>query len=170
MGLYEVSDCGRVRSLTRTVKGRSGPTRYRSRILKPAWSTGYALVTLAETGMGRREQRYVHDLVLATFRGPKPEGREVCHGPEGQRVNTLANLRYDTRSANSLDRHIFGVGWPKFGRKPPVIKSCAVCETPVEVRRHKNAPFHLCKHPLCRVTWGRWSEARKHQEAEWLFN
>lgn len=100
-GLYEVSNLGRVRSLDRTVKGRSGPTQYRGRILSPGTSTGYATVHLAETGVGRRVQRYVHDLVLEAFVGPKPPTLEVCHGPDGPLTNTLVNLRYDTRSANA---------------------------------------------------------------------
>ncbi len=107
-GLYEVSDHGRVRSLDRTVKGRQGPTHYRGRVLKPGYGSGYALVTLAETGRGRREQKYVHDLVLLVFVGPKPLSLEVCHGPAGQQENGLLNLRYDTRRANAQDRKLFG--------------------------------------------------------------
>jgi hypothetical protein len=107
-GLYQVSDEGQVRSVLRKVKGRWGLTTYQGRVLKPTWSTGYARVNLAETGRGRREQLYVHDLVLATFIGPKPAGREVCHGALGVRFNSLKNLRYDTRSENQRDCYRFG--------------------------------------------------------------
>lgn len=103
-GKYEVSNLGRIRSLDRVVKGRWGPTRYAGRTLKPGWGSGYALVTLAETGRGRREQRYVHDMVLRAFVGPKPLGLEVCHNDGNAGNNRRDNLRYDTRSANGLDR------------------------------------------------------------------
>lgn len=107
-GLYQVSDTGLVQSVTRVVKGRYGPTRYQGRVLRPTYSTGYARVNLAETGRGRREQHYVHDLVLLVFRGPKPIGLEVCHGSGGSSDNGLDNLRYDTRSENAKDRKRFG--------------------------------------------------------------
>lgn len=112
-GFYEVSNVGQVRSKDRRIKGRFGLTTYKGRLLKPGYSTGYAMVTLVETGMGRREQFYIHDLVLKMFIGPKPLGLEVCHGPEGPQTNTLTNLRYDTRSANARDRFIFGKPAPR---------------------------------------------------------
>jgi hypothetical protein len=64
---------------------------------------GYPQVSLALTGVGRREYRYVHDLVLLAFVGAKPAGLEVCHGDGVKTNNRLSNLRYDTRSANALD-------------------------------------------------------------------
>ncbi len=99
---------GSVRSVDRSVKGRWGLTSYRGRILRPTWTSGYAVVNLVETGQGRREQHYVHDLVLGTFLGPKPIGLEVCHGSQGARDNALYNLRYDTRKENAADRKRFG--------------------------------------------------------------
>jgi hypothetical protein len=159
-GLYEVSDAGQVRSIDRVVKGRSGPTRYKGRILKPGQTTSYAMVTLVETGVGRRQCAYVHDLVLLAFVGPKPSEMEVCHGPKGALDNSLANLRYDTRSANALDRHSFGKGWPKLGRKP-LLARCAVCDTDIQVFRRKERPYHLCGSATCLSEWGRTSMLRK---------
>lgn len=109
-GAYEVSDGGEVRSVDRIVVARHPaldrphPRRFRGRVLRPGiLQSGYKMVNL--TGPGRkREYRYVHDLVLLAFVGPKPAGLEVCHG-DGTRINNhLANLRYDTRSANQQDR------------------------------------------------------------------
>ncbi len=153
-GLYEVSDQGRVRSLTRWVKGRQGLTQYQGRVLKPGYGAKYALVTLAETGRGRRQQFYVHDLVLLVFVGPKPAGQEVCHGPTGRTDNTLVNLRYDTRSANAQDRHLFGIGWKKRGRKPPTSVSCQICGVEVLVWRRRTSR-HICSDPFCRSAWGK---------------
>lgn len=160
-GFYEVSDAGLVRSVDRTVfTARHGSTRYRGRVLTPSLSSGYALVTLVHTSVGRREPRYVHDLVLETFIGPKPAGQEVCHGPEGPTVNTLANLRYDTRSANANDRKKFGVGWgPSPLKKPPVVRPCAVCGVRLTVRRDRQNRRHVCKDPMCRSEFGRQARA-----------
>ncbi len=104
-GLYEVSDLGRVRSLDRMVSSGLGRTKlYRGRVLvgKIAPSTGYRVCTLT-SGAGRRKYALIHRLVLEAFVGPCPEGMECCHG-DGDRANaSLTNLRWDTRSANTID-------------------------------------------------------------------
>ncbi len=51
---------------------------------------------------GRQER--VHRLVCETFHGTPPEGTEVCH-IDGDRLNNAAdNLRWGTRSENTLDQ------------------------------------------------------------------
>src|SRR5699024_9639299 len=47
--------------------------------------------------------RRVHRLVMEAFVGPCPEGMEVCHWNDNASDNRLSNLRYDTRSANTMD-------------------------------------------------------------------
>jgi hypothetical protein len=42
-------------------------------------------------------------MVLEAFVGPRPPGKEACHGPEGHLDNSVANLRWDTRTNNILD-------------------------------------------------------------------
>lgn len=111
-GLYEVSDQGRVRSLDRVVaqrgrKSRMFPgvvlkhnlvgTRYR----EPG--QGYHAVTLAYASDDHR-RAYVHRLVMAAFIGPCPPGMEACHEDGDPRNNALYNLRYDTPSANNMDK------------------------------------------------------------------
>lgn len=160
-GFYEVSDSGRVRSVDRVVPyGRSGRTRYKGRVLKPGWSTGYAAVNLVETGRGNHDYLYVHDLVLLAFVGPKPEGQEVCHGPAGQVDNSLVNLRYDTRRENALDRHRWGKGWKPRPKKASSLVHCAVCRCELWVTRRRNSS-RLCGDSNCTSEWGRICEARK---------
>ena len=108
-GAYEASSFGRVRSVDRTIVVRNpggvlGPRRFRGRVLRAGRiKNGYYLVSF--TGPGRkREYRYVHDLVLLAFVGPKPAGLEVCHNDGTRDNNRLENLRYDTRQANAQDR------------------------------------------------------------------
>lgn len=68
---------------------------------------GYLIVTLRHDG--RRRAFYVHRIVLEMFVGPCPAGMEACHFPDRNRANcTLSNLRWDTRSANALDRGYHG--------------------------------------------------------------
>lgn len=92
--LYEVSDLGRVR--TRRRKGSKGG------LLRPGLSADHLTVALYMDGVPR--SRLVHHLVLEAFVGPRPPGMEGCHGPGGSLVNRLDNLRWDSPSANQMDR------------------------------------------------------------------
>jgi hypothetical protein len=104
VGYYEISTCGRVRSLDRVITDRNGQIRrLRGQPLGGNLSptTGYLRVGLSKDGTG--VIRHIHSLVLETFVGPRPSGMEACHGPNGQLDNHLANLAWNTPSANSRD-------------------------------------------------------------------
>lgn len=112
-GVYEVSDQGRVRSVTRTIYAKNpvgvvAPRTYAGRVLlKAAGKRGYEMVSFTAPGR-KRTYSYVHALVAAAFIGPKPSGKEVCHNNGRRSDNRRINIRYDTRSANALDRHAHG--------------------------------------------------------------
>lgn len=94
---YDVSDLGRMRS--RKSKWKE------PRILKPnVTKRGYHHYGLSNPS-GKLTTFKVHQLVLLAFVGPRPEGMEVCHGPNGKADNSLANLSYGTREQNAQDRH-----------------------------------------------------------------
>jgi hypothetical protein len=98
---YEVSNFGRVRSVDRLVKYANGrDCRRRGQVLKPAVvGSGYLQVSL-----GSNACRRIHILVAEAFIGPRPNGMVVCHN-DGERMNnSVANLRYDTPSANIVDQ------------------------------------------------------------------
>lgn len=100
VGIYEVSDEGSVRSLDRVVETARGSRFYVGQALNPTPdSDGYLLVQLSRP----RRLVGVHRLVMLAFRGPCPPGLEVCHGDGVPSNNRLSNLRYGTRSSNSLD-------------------------------------------------------------------
>lgn len=102
-GLYEVSDHGRVRSVDRVVPGRDGKTRtYRSVTLRPGKNPqGVPYVNLSN---GEARVRRVHQLVLEAFVGPRPPGMVGCHWDDNKDNNAVANLRWDTPSANMFDK------------------------------------------------------------------
>lgn len=91
-GLYEVSDQGRVLSV------RTGLMKS----LAVHTISGYHMVTLKSNG--RRKTYHVHRLVLDAFVGPLPDGLVSCHNNGDPQDNRLANLRYDTPSANNFDK------------------------------------------------------------------
>lgn len=100
VGLYEVSNLGRVRSLPR--RDAQGNWR-RLRVHKPtrmdAW--GHPGVKLRKDGL--ISSRYVHQLVLEAFVGPRPDGMFACHWNDVPDDNRLENLRWATPRENRAD-------------------------------------------------------------------
>ena len=111
LGLYEVSNLGRVRSTKKRVTVRSnrwGKPMERvqqARILKNAInSNGYATVHLYAPNT-KTKCCTVHRLVAAAFLGDPPEGKPwVLHGPNGQKDNSAANLYWGDRRQNEADK------------------------------------------------------------------
>ncbi|WP_210140394.1 MULTISPECIES: NUMOD4 domain-containing protein [unclassified Staphylococcus] len=100
-GYYKVSNKGNIKSLKRTVKHGGSVTRtFPELILKPnKVNFGYLQVTLNKNG--KRKSRYVHNLVMESFKGPKKLGYEVNHIDENKENNNLENLEYLTSKENN---------------------------------------------------------------------
>lgn len=99
-GRYQVSDEGRVRSLPHRVRlvarGKETTRLSPGRLLRPGRKTsGHVTVAL-----GKGNSRQVHQLVLESFLGPRPDGCEVLHLNHDPADNRLVNLRYGSRSEN----------------------------------------------------------------------
>lgn len=106
-GIYEVSALGRVRSLDRKIRHRSGGLRrWRGRILVPVKRFQYWAVSLHKNGM--QDTKQIQSLVMTAFIGGPPNNMEICHNDGDGRNNTLTNLRYDTRASNCEDRKRHG--------------------------------------------------------------
>lgn len=102
VGLYQVSDFGRVRSLDRIIEHPQGPMKIKGRILKPSRGCRqYLFVILCK--QGHRKTKHIHTLVLETFIGPRPKDMECCHGPDGSLVNHVSNLSWGTRFKNNVE-------------------------------------------------------------------
>jgi len=95
-GRYEVSSLGRVKSLLRGGKLR-----------KPCLTKGgyFSVRLFGESG---EKWKPVHHLVLEAFVGPRPDGMEACHFPNGPEDNSVENVRWDTKLSNHNDRRISG--------------------------------------------------------------
>lgn len=107
-GIYEVSDCGRVKSLSepkRTGTGVWCMSKERVKRLNQK-SDGYLLVSLSKNNKTRA--LYIHYLVLLEFVGLRPEGMECCHNNGIRNDNRLSNLRYGTKIDNAADRLAHG--------------------------------------------------------------
>lgn len=104
-GLYEVSNLGRVRSLTRTVPGRWGFQRRTGKVLKqsPVGRKGAKYWSVGLARLGRTRTKKPHVLLLEAFVGPRPKGLQACHTNGDAFDNQLENLRWDTAGANQRD-------------------------------------------------------------------
>jgi hypothetical protein len=120
---YFVGDDGSV--WTAKLKGGTDRTPGRRGDLRPlavqVGTRGYLQVNLDVRG--RNKSRFVHQLVLEAFVGPKPDGQEGCHYPDhDKRNNRLRNLRWDMHAENVKDAYR--------DRPPAVAKVCRRCGFP----------------------------------------
>jgi hypothetical protein len=103
--LYEVSNLGRVRSLSRIARNNR---RFEGQMMALSRkSIGYAQVRISD-GRGGVKSALVHRLVLEAFVGPCPAGLLACHNDGDGFNNRLDNLRWDTQQSNQLDRRKHG--------------------------------------------------------------
>lgn len=84
---YMVSTVGRMAKLMSTNPG----------------ALGYPQFSLVAPGTSGRVRRYLHDLVLTAFVGPRPEGAVARHLNDDPTDNRLVNLAWGTRSENQRD-------------------------------------------------------------------
>ena len=102
-GLYEVSNCGRIRSLGRKIphKHAGHTSTVPGRILSPfPKKNDYLCVSLLSRD-SKREQAHVAHLVAAAFIGPRPGGFFIDHKDGNKRNNGVWNLRYLTPKESS---------------------------------------------------------------------
>lgn len=93
---YEASSSGLVRRI-------GGQPRKPS--INP--KNGYHTVVFSLPG-GRYYAQYVHRIVMETFVGPCPAGKEVSHQDGDKANNRLSNLAYETKKENQAKRVIHG--------------------------------------------------------------
>lgn len=95
-GFYQVSNLGRVKSLSRV----TGKGTLKERIIgRSSDKWGYRMVGLSP-GDGRIVYWRVHVLVAHVFLGKRPEGLEVNHRNGDKFDNSVANLEYCTPMQN----------------------------------------------------------------------
>ena len=94
-GSYEVSDCGRVRTVA------TGLIRKLS-----VKKSGHLKVSLWRDG--RERTVHVHTMVLEAFVSSRPDGFMACHNNGNPSDNRVENLRWDTPGANNRDKRKHG--------------------------------------------------------------
>lgn len=108
--LYEVSNYGRVRSVSRRVQrynhqaGRKVWSNVRGRLLKPWKSSPSGHLSVSLSLGGKVYSRRIHQLVLEAFVGPCPPGLECRHLDDCPTNNRLSNLKWGTHQENMRDK------------------------------------------------------------------
>lgn len=106
-GSYEVSDMGRVRSLSRRARTAFGTRLVPGRFMRPTIKKhGYAEIALSRGC--EYAYKLVHRLVLETFVGEQPTDHEGGHFNGIRTDNRLDNLRWVTRMENMQDQYRHG--------------------------------------------------------------
>src|SRR5699024_3427501 len=111
-GLYQVSNLGRVKSLSRYKKAGLHKRWCEEMILKLTNSNGYKCVGISNESGSKKV--YVHRLVMEAFEG-KSE-LQVDHIDRDKSNNNLSNLRYCTPRENDhywREDEYVGVSWSK---------------------------------------------------------
>jgi len=105
VGYYKVSNRGRLKSLSRKVKGTNGKVRYLySRLMKVKPSgKGYISVSLSKNS--HVTTAYLHRVVWEAFRGPIPFGKEINHKDGIKRNCHISNLELKTHKGNMHHAH-----------------------------------------------------------------
>ena len=105
-GLYQVSNKGRIRSLSHLARNNvnNGKRMTKGRVLTPyPLPSGYLIVKLSKNE--KREKRSVHRLVAKTFIENKNNLPEVNHIDGDKTNNNINNLEWVTRKENQ--EHLF---------------------------------------------------------------
>jgi hypothetical protein len=104
-GLYEISNLGRARSVTRTTKdGRV----YRGKVLRLALdSSKYPMFCSSRDGV--RKSYRVHPFVAKHFLGRRPRGYIIDHVDGNKRRSSVDNLEYVTHAESQRRASALGL-------------------------------------------------------------
>jgi hypothetical protein len=98
-GLYQVSNLGRVKSLSRTIeRSKYGSIFVSEKILSTNSTKGYLYVSLCKCGKQKRVR--VHRLVAEAFIPNQDNLPEVNHKDENKENNAVSNLEWCTNKYN----------------------------------------------------------------------
>jgi hypothetical protein len=103
-GSYEITQDGRVRGIARLdARGRKWPGKLLSFFVD---KDGYSKCALTKNRV--TTTKFVHKLVLFSFRGPPKDGQVACHNNGDPGDNRVSNLRWGSLADNWLDSQYHG--------------------------------------------------------------
>ena len=120
----------------------------------------YANLTLGEPGARYERQLHVGVLVLETFVGPRPEGKQCCHWDGNPANNKLSNLRWGTPQENADDRKRHGHNLAGQSHGSATVTEADVIALRVRCANGEQTgtlsqEFGLSKSTICRIASGK---------------
>ena len=117
--IYEVSNLGRIKSLSRTIKRKDGkPLKIKEQILKGSKDTkGYIQVELKKDG--KRYIKTIHRLVAETFIENKNNKEQVNHIDGNKENNCVYNLEWVTCQENIQHAWLNNLKVASYGENHP---------------------------------------------------
>ncbi len=101
-GYYKISTKAEVWSC-RVSGNKEGKKGEWKRIKGSIHPNGYRMTDLYKNG--KKKTYFLHKLVLITFRGPRPFGKQARHYPDNDKLNcNLSNLHWSTPKVNMKDK------------------------------------------------------------------
>lgn len=159
-GLYKVSSLGRVKSVKRV--DHSGHLRESKYLTACKINQTHFAVCLVKNR--KRKFRYVSDLVLSTFIGPRPKDKQARHFPDRNTANNkLNNLSWATPKRNQRDRIVHGTA--NRGEKVHTCKTSLVqvkqikklwergTRTRKQISRKTGVPYGIVKSIILGDSW-----------------
>lgn len=103
-GVYQITKSGVIRSVDRKLKCSNGCIKFKKGIVLKQYKTtsGYHQIDLRINKIKHKE--LVHLLVLKTFYGDRPNGKETRHIDGNKSNNSISNLAYGTKRENYEDK------------------------------------------------------------------
>jgi hypothetical protein len=118
-GYYQISNLGRVISLTRIVLDKNGVAKnIKSKAIKSTLNKYNGYLTIAPCVNSKNKQLYVHRLVLSAFTNNPFNKKFVNHKNGIKTDNRLENLEWVTPSENSIHAVEIGLSKTKGGSNP----------------------------------------------------
>lgn len=106
-GIYQISDCGRVKSLERVVPWGNGTRHIKERYLKPDTKKNRYQFFHLHPGDGTEKCEHAHRLVAQAFI-PNPLHKKYVNHIDGNKLNNcVSNLEWVTSSENQI--HAYNV-------------------------------------------------------------
>jgi hypothetical protein len=159
-GIYQISNLGRVKSLSRIVNRSNSPMRTKEKIVQTNKWKKYHEVDLYI--LGKRKKFYIHRLIAIYFI-PNPRNLKQINHIDGNKGNfDISNLEWSTQSENIKHAHDFiGINVPKgekhFSSKltDDIVKEIRATKNPNQVHLGKKygvSPSTI-RYILTRKTW-----------------
>jgi hypothetical protein len=91
-GVYQVSNLGRIKSLSRITKYKNHSQRTKERIMKPQDNRGYKQIYLRTTGKKNQKSLQIKRVVYEAFYNKIPKGYDIALIDGNKNNNALSNL------------------------------------------------------------------------------